>query len=407
MKVEVMEILCLGIVFLVIVVILWMKKPLFAAIAGGIVATILLFRVPLGEAVGVLARQSVAADTIDVLLSFYFVTFLQKMLERRNRLRAAQQSFDCLLRNRRLNAALSSAVLGLLPSAAVMTVCADMVDQTCGDYLDKKEKMVVSCYYRHIPEMFLPTFSSVLLALTLSGVSAGPFVFSMIPIVLVACLLPYLVYLRKVPAGMPPLEREVSKKAEVLSLLKNLWSLIAVVVIIIVFDLSVCVATPLVIAVNYFVDHFRAQEIPGLLKESAEPILLGNMYLIMLFKGIITHTGVVALLPDFFGQFPIPIAAAFALIFFFGSIISGAQAIIALCLPMAMTAIPEGGLPLLVMLMCIAWAANQISPTHVCTFVAARFYGTTLGDLVVRATPIVVAFSVLSYGYAMLLGVFF
>ena len=61
---------------------------------------------------------------------------------------------------------------------------------------------------------------------------------------------------------------------------------------------------------------------------------------------------------------------------------SYAQAIIALCLPMAMTAIPEGGLPLLVMLMCIAWAANQISPTHVCTFVAARFYGTTLGDLV-------------------------
>ena len=402
-----MEILSLGIVFVVIVIILWMKKPLFAAIAGGIIATILLFRIPLGEAAAVLGRQTIAKETIDVLLSFYFVTFLQKMLEKRNRLREAQRSFDCLLRNRRLNAAVSSAVLGLLPSAAVMTVCADMVDNTCGDYLDKKEKMVVSCYYRHIPEMFLPTFSSVLLALTLSGVSAGPFVFAMIPIVLVACLLPYFVYLRKVPSQMPPVEGEISRKAEVANLLKNLWSLIAVVAIIIAFDLSVCVATPIVILANYFLDRFRPSEIPGLLKSSAEPILLGNMYLIMLFKGVITHTGVVGMLPDFFGQFPIPIMLSFALIFFIGSVVSGAQAIIALCLPMAMTAIPEGGLPLLVMLMCVAWAANQISPTHVCSFVAAKFYGTTLGDLVVRATPIVIAFSALSYGYALLLDIFF
>jgi hypothetical protein len=402
-----MEILYLGIVFLIIIIILWMKKPLFLAISGGIIATILLFRVPFLDALVVLGKQSIAKDTIDVLLSFYFVTFLQKMLERRNRLKEAQRSFDCLLRNRRLNAAVSSTVLGLLPSAAVMTVCADMVDQTCADYLDKKEKMVVACYYRHIPEMFLPTFSAVLLALTLSGVEAGAFVLSMIPIVLVACLLPYLVYLQRMPSQMPPLDREISKKAEVVNLLKNLWSLIAVVLIIIIFNLSVCVATPLVILVNYFIDRFKPGEIPGLLKESAEPILLGNMYLIMLFKGIITYTGVVAMLPDFFGQFPIPISLVFCLIFFFGSIISGSQAIIALCLPMAMVAIPDGGLPLLVMLMCVAWAAMQISPTHVCSFVAAKYYNTTLGDLVVRATPIVVAFSAIAYGYSMLLGMFF
>ena len=401
-----MEILYLGIVFLVIIAILWMKKPLFMAIGGGIIATVLLFRVPFADAVSVFARQTIAADTINVLLSFYFVTFLQKMLEHRSRLREAQKSFDCLLRNRRLNAALSSAILGLLPSAAVMTICADMVDTTCGEYLDKKEKMVVSCYYRHIPEMFLPTFSAVLLALTLSGVNAGLFVLSMLPMVLAACLLAYLFYLRKIPAWMPPLEHPVNRKQEGLNLVKNLWSLIAVVLIIITFNLSVCMATPIVIAVNYVVDRFRAKEIPGLLKESAEPVLLVNMYLIMLFKGIITYTGVVSLLPDFFGQFPIPITMAFGLIFFFGTIVSGSQAMIALCLPMALAAIPQGGLPLLVMLMCVTWGAMQISPTHVCSFVAARYYQTSLGDLVVRATPMVVLFSIVAYGYSMLLGMF-
>ena len=41
---------------------------------------------------------------------------------------------------------------------------------------------------------------------------------------------------------------------------------------------------------------------------SAEPVLLGNMYLIMLFKGIVSYTGVLSEMPAFFGQFPIPLS---------------------------------------------------------------------------------------------------
>lgn len=400
-----MEILYLVAVFIIIIVILWMKKPLFLAITGGIIGVVVLFGVPLKEAMAVFGKQTVATDTVNVLLSFYFVTFLQKMLEKRERLREAQKSFNSLLRNRRFNVVISSSVLGLLPSAAVMNICADMVDKTCGDYLNPKEKMAVACYYRHIPEMFLPTFSPILLALTLSNVNAGLFVISMIPMVLAAWALMYVVYLRKLPVQMPGLKETVIKKRELLNLLKNLWSLAAVMLVIIIFNLSVCVATPMVIVVNYVVDHFRLREIPGLLRVSVEPVLLGNMYLIMLFKGIITYTGVVALLPGFFGQFPISITLIFGLIFFFGSIISGSQAIIALCLPMAIASIPDGGISLLVMLMCIAWGAMQISPTHVCSFVAAKFFHTALGDLVIRLIPVVLAFCVLSYGYGLLLAV--
>lgn len=401
-----MPVACLCVVFLIIILILWLKKPLYMAITGGILAAILLFRVPFLSALEVLVRQSVAWDTIEVLLSFYFVTFLQKMLEKRDHLKEAQRAFNSLLRNRRLNAAVSPAILGLLPSAAVMTVCAGMVDQTCGDALDKRDKMLVACYYRHIPEMFLPTFSPVLLALTLSGAKAGPFVCGMLPMVLAACLLPYFVYLRKLPAQMPPVEGLRSKGQELCSLARHLWPLAAVVMVIILLDFSVCVAAPLVILVDFFTDRFHPWELPSLFREAAEPLLLGNMYLIMLFKGIITYTGVVAALPDFFAQFPIPITMVFALIFFAGTVVSGSQAMIALCLPMAMSAVPNGGLPLLIMLMSIAWAAMQISPTHVCSFVAADYYKATLWDLAVRALPLVVVFSVISYGYSQLLAFF-
>jgi len=401
-----MELVSLCVVFLVIIALVWLKKPLYMALGGGILATILLYRVSPKDALDVLVRQSIASDTISVLVSFYLVTLLQKMLERRDRLKEAQRSFNNLLRNRRVNAAISSAIIGLLPSAAVMTICADMVDKTCDTYLDKKQKTFVSCYYRHIPEMFLPTYSSILLALTLTQCNAGLFVVSMIPMAVVACLLGYLFYLRKMPSEMEPMEAETSKSGEALKLVKNLWALIAVVLIIIVFNIPVHFAAVIVIAINFFVDHFRPSEIPSLLKLAAEPVLLCNMYLIMLFKGIISHVGVIDLLPEFFGQFPIPLTLVFALIIFFGTVISGSQAMIALCLPMAFTAIPDGGLGLLVTLMSITWAAMQISPTHVCSFVAAEFYHTTLGDLVVRATPIVLLFCVIAYGYGSLLSIF-
>ena len=57
--------------------------------------------------------------------------------------------------------------------------------------------------------------------------------------------------------------------------------------------------------------------------------------------------------------------------------------------------------------MSVAWAAMQISPTHVCSFVAADFYHTTLGDIFVRALVPVIIFSIIAYGYGLLLGQIF
>lgn len=394
----------LGLIFLLIVLLIRLKKPLWLALGGGILAAVLLYGIPVPATVRVLAQETISQENISVLLSFYLVTFLQKMLEHRKRLAHAQQAFSTLFRSRRLNAAVSSTIIGLLPSAAVMTVCAEMVDHSCGDALDRKEKLFVSCYYRHIPEMFLPTFSAVLLALTLSGQNAGHFVLCMLPAVGIAYLLPFLIYLRKVPAGTAGAPAAGELRQSLLALVKNLWSLVAIVLLIIYGGLTVCQATPIVIVAEIFLDHFRPQELAGLVREAAEPVLLVNIYLVMLFKAVITYTGVVGQLPDFFRQFPLPTAVSFALIFFFGSVVSGSQAIVALCLPMAMAAIPDGGIALLVLLMSIAWAAMQISPTHVCAFVACNYYGTTLGDLFVKAMPVLLPFCVLVFGYSVLLG---
>lgn len=42
--------------------------------------------------------------------------------------------------------------------------------------------------------------------------------------------------------------------------------------------------------------------------------------------------------------------------------------------------------------------------THVCAFVACQYYGTTLGDLLVKAVPVLLPFCVFVFGYSLLLG---
>ena len=118
-------------VFLVIIAMLWRKLPLFAAISGGLAAAVLLYGIPLGRALTIGGKALVSRETVTVVLSFYFITFLQRMLERRRRLKQAEESLSGLFGNRRINASAAPAVIGLLPSAGAMTICAEIVRSSC------------------------------------------------------------------------------------------------------------------------------------------------------------------------------------------------------------------------------------------------------------------------------------
>lgn len=392
-------------VFLVIIAILWLKKPLFMAISGGLVVAVLLYGIPLGNALVIMGKSMISESTITVVLSFYFITLLQRMLERRKRLKQAEEALNLLFNNRRINASLAPSVIGLLPSAGAMTICADMVDSACRDYLSKEDMTCVTSFYRHIPESFLPTYSSILIALALTGIGAGQFVVAMLPLVAVLFLIGYGFYLRKVPKRTDHLP-EGTKGGAVRMLLRGLWSIILIVFLIIAFEIPVYIATPAVTLLNVLVDRLSLWEIGPMFRTAFEPVIICNTVLIMMFKDIITSTGVIHELPVFFGALPIPLPLVFALIFFFGTIISGSNAIIPLCLPMAIAAIPNGGVALLVLLMSVSYAAMQISPTHVCLFIAAECFKVNFGSLVRRNVPMILIFTIITVAYTAALGVF-
>ena len=66
-----------------------------------------------------------------------------------------------------------------------------------------------------------------------------------------------------------------------------------------------------------------------------EPNMLLNTYLAMLFKYILTATGVLEALPGYFAVLPIPTWLTFALLVFFASLVGGGTAILAISIPLA------------------------------------------------------------------------
>ena len=124
---------------------------------------------------------------------------------------------------------------------------------------------------------------------------------------------------------------------------------------------------------------------------------------VYIFKELLTVTGVIHDIPVFFSGLPLPTFMIFVLIFFFGSVVLGSKAIVTICTPLAYAAIPDGGWPLMVLLHSCAYAAMQISPTHVCMVVIADYFKSTLGGMSRKLLPIVVIFVLVVTGYYLLL----
>lgn len=394
-----MQIVYLGIVFAVIIILLAFKRPLYQAILGGLLATILFYRIPPMEIANRTFQVLTTWSSFSVLLSLYLITFLQRILESRGQIRLAQQNLNAVFHNRRVNIIGACLFIGLLPSAASMILCSDIVKEATDGYLKPKEQAFVSSWFRHIPESALPTYTAVLLMSNLSGVPIGKFMVGMLVPVIMLGMIGYVLYLRKIPAALEDPVQEFenqnmekrNKWRESVSLFSHLWSLLLILILILICGMQVVTAVLISILLSIAVYRVTAAELRQFCVSAFEKKMLGNTFLVLVLKEFLSYTGVLLLLPDAMAALPLPTYLIFALLFFVATVVSGSTAAIAMGTPLAFSSIP-GGAPLMVYLMCVAHAASQISPTHVCLVVASDYFHVTLGNLVKKTLPASIAF---------------
>lgn len=397
-----MDIFKLLIVFLIIMAVLWMKRPISIAVIAAGIASIALYGLSPTVSLNAIVKGAFAWSTIETLLVFYSITFLQRMMEKRGDLGNVHKALSGLFNNNRINASVAPFFLGMLPAAGTVLICGPIVRESTGDSLETDETAAVTSYFRHVSESFLPTYTTIFIAITLANgrVSAPAFILAMLPMVAALFMVGWIVYLRRIPkeTGVVP---DQPKSYYWKLLFRSVWMIVLTIALILILELPVELAVLVSIIINIFVNHFSVRELIPFIRSAFETRLILNTWLIMIFKEILTATGVIQSLPAAFSALPVPTFVIFALIFFLGTIVAGSQAMIVLCMSMAMETVAPGhsGLALFVLLMCMNYIAMQLSPTHICLTICAEDFGISLGALIRRTVPLVLTFTVLAFAY--------
>ena len=160
------------IIFVVILALLNKSLPLYLAMIFGSLLMIVMFRLPLATAGQTALHTLTGWDVWSVNLAMYVISVLVYELDLRHRFEDAQRAMNGLMRDPRRSTSLACM---LMQGPATVTICGGMVDMMAGDHLKNDEKAAVATYLRHIPEAMVPTFTGVIVACSISGISISSF----------------------------------------------------------------------------------------------------------------------------------------------------------------------------------------------------------------------------------------
>ena len=395
-----MSIIKLLIIFILVMFLMAKKQPIYVAVSVGAAATWLLYGILPVEGISLITKACSAWSTLQLIVIMYTVTFLQKMMAHRGAIMKAQKGLSSLFNNRWVNCAAAPIFIGMLPTPNSAFISGDIVKASACEYLDRDDIAATTTYFRHVPESFMPTYNATILAIGLAGVTAREFVVGMLPVV--ACIIAAgcFCFLR----GKLPKETgeaiSANKIKDLQDIFLGLWPILSVIIMAVMFKMKIYTAAAMIVVLYALGSKFSVKELLPFFRISLQPKLYLNTFAVMILKEFLTASGAIHALPKFFARLPIPAYMIFVLIFFFGTIVSGSQAIIALCLPVAMATVPNAGLPLFCLLMGITYVGSQMSPTHICLTLIAEYFDISLARLILKTLPaamITVIFTVIYY----------
>ncbi len=397
-----MDLIKLVIVFAVVIGLVANKKSMSTAVIIGSIACWILYKIPANVGAITVANTVTSLTVLKMIGVMYVITFMQRMMEKKNAINTARDGLSGLFNSRWVNCAAAPIFIGLLPSPNAAFIAGDMVEASASEYLSKEEMAVTTSYFRHVSEAFLPTYQNIILALAITGYSASQFVIGMIPMVIVLIVLGILFFLKgKVPNKTG--QANTTDKKEDIKKVAELWPILATIVLIVAFNIDTLYASIRVIVVYFFVGKFKAGDVAPFFVSAFESKIVFNTLAVYIFKNFLELSGAIKLLPGFFSKFPIPTFLIFVLIFLFGTLVAGSMTMTASVLPVAMESVPNAGLPLVCLLMMTSYIAMQISPTHICLSIVSEHFDVSLGDMVKKTIPLLVVFTIIAIAYYLLL----
>ena len=384
-------------IFILIMLLIHFRMPLWGAVLAASLQTAVLFRIPAPIFLHRALKTISSPSCLELLFITYGLILLQYIMEKNTMLSGAKDCINDLCNNKKLSLAFSPIAVGILPSPGSVLIAGTMVRQTSEGKLDNHTMAFITTYYRHIPEALFPIYTNVILICTISRTPAWLFLIWMLPYTLFNMLVPYLIYLQPVRFGKWEVRKDINPIQVSGKLLQNMWPILSIIFMTLVLRLNTALSVLITLVILFLRSIPPARETASLLKKAVDGNMLLMVMMILVFTDMLSLTNAPGSLLDSLEGMPVPSVLVYGIIVFLGAIVSNFTAMIPTVIPAAL-ATCSAPLSMVIYLASMGHLASQLCPTHICLSLCANQFNTSLNRIFSRTVPVAIIMGFVTYG---------
>ncbi|MDP3015533.1 MAG: DUF401 family protein, partial [Deltaproteobacteria bacterium] len=242
------ELVKIGIVFAVIIVLMYQKVSLWLSLLLATFLLGILFRLPITKISMDVASSIVDTKTLFLIGAFVSILFFSNLLKETGRMNQILQGFRSTLKDIRLVIALLPAIIGLMPIVGGALVSAPMVVEGSDELkLTPERRTFINYWFRHLWEYVLPTYPALVLAASLIGIPVRKLCWLNLPLTPAAILSGVMVGYWGVSRSTKSYENLLGRRA-FWNLFKNLVPLLFALILVVGFKVELVYAFGITIA---------------------------------------------------------------------------------------------------------------------------------------------------------------
>ena len=400
-----MGLIKLSIIFIVILGLLSFRVKLDLAMLAASVLLVIFFSIPISQAAITLLQSVIAWNTISMVLIVWFVMILEGLMSQRGALEKLLDRFNAVFHSKRLNIVAMPMIIGFLPSAGGALFSAPIVEKAAqGEGFSPERMTIINIYYRHVMEVFFPTYASLMMAASITGLSLSRLSTALLPVAIFVMLFG-LVLVRGVKHSESPGKDNFGPLgSRILSLLIAMWPFLAMLLLITVIGIPVALGMGITLVLYLLIDRVPLATLPKTIWKATKWRLLIMVVIVLVFKDLLTVSGAVANLPEIIARLPIPPTFVFSLLAFFIALLVGMpMPATVIVLPLLMASGVPWSLGVVGFVHLSGYIGAQLTPTHMCVSITNEYFQGDIQRVLVGSLPLYLIIYAVSALYCLIL----
>ncbi len=383
----------ISILLLLLVILIRFKIHLSVAIMIDAVVMILMFSIEFEIIWKSVKFMFTDLKNINLLGAVIFITYLGTLLQAKDHFNRIFKNLSLLFGDIRYAVAIIPAFIGMVSMPGGALFSAPMVDEG-GKQLKVSAalRQNLNFVFRHSWELFLPMYPAILLISNMFDISLKTIMTNQFGYSIVYVVIGYLVFLRPIKK-VKPIESSVSKLKISKNIMKDIWPILAIILILLIFNLNIILTTIPVIIGFMLIKKISVKEMIHLFRKSFSISIVLTMFAIIFFQSLIEVSGVLNEFPIYLESHGVNPAWIAGLTPFIVGLLTGLTiASVGISFPLLKSLYLVGGVfnyPMLMLSLTMGFMGVMISPMHLCLTLTKDYYKTTYKDIFRKLFPFV------------------